>query len=155
MIILLATAYVGNTIAELADMIGVDYAPSVRQQCVFASFFIGGDLGCDRSDLLFAVLANRSGRSLRSGKRFEGKAGLGISATGDTGGLAAGLAAVVPRLSISWIQHGDGFQSYRCLAAYASRQDVDDDRKHDLALDDGYHPVTRHQYYSELNSRAP
>ena len=154
MIILLATAYVANTIAELADMIGVITTPSVGQQRVFASFFIGGDLGGQRSDLLFAVLANRSRRSVCSGEQVGCKAGLGLSATGETGRPAARLAAVVPRLSISWIQHGDGFQSHRCLAAYASRQDVDDDRKHDLAFDDGHYPVTRHQYSPELKGRG-
>ena len=30
--------------------------------------------------------------------------------------------------------------------SFAFRQDADDDRKHDLALDDGHCPVTRHQH---------
>ena len=86
MIILLATAYVGNTIAELADMIGViTLHPSGNNGS--ALFFISGNLGGQRSDLLFAVLANRSGRPLPSSKRLEGKAGLGLSATGETGSL--------------------------------------------------------------------
>jgi hypothetical protein len=79
---------------------------------------------------------------------------MGVSAIADTREPIAWLEAIVPRLSISWLQYGDGFQPHRCLAAYASRQDVDDDRKHDLALDDGYHPVTRYQYHSELTAVA-
>ena len=153
MIILLATAYVANTIAELADMIGViTLHPSGNNAFSLLSSSVAIWVA---NVLAFSLLywqIDRGGPS-RSGEQVERKAGLGLSATGDTRGPAARLAAVVPRLSISWIQHGDGVQSHRCLAAYASRQDVDDDRKHDLAFDDGHHPVTRHQYYSELSSR--
>jgi hypothetical protein len=35
-------------------------------------------------------------------------------------------------------------------AAYASRQDVDDDRKHGLALDVGRYHITRHQRSTQL-----
>ena len=40
------------------------------------------------------------------------------------------------------------------FAAYASRQNADDDLKHDLAVDFGHRAVTRHQYYSELKVRG-
>jgi hypothetical protein len=63
------------------------------------------------------------------------------------------VAAIVPRLSISWIQHGHGVQSHRRFAAYSSRQDVNDDRKHDLALDDGYYLITRYQHHSQLKEQ--
>ena len=154
MIILLATAYVGNTIAELADMIGViTLHPSGNNAFSLLSSSVAIWVA---NVLTFSLLywqIDQGGPYARA-SNSKRKAGLGLSATGETGRPAARLAAVVPRLSISWIQHGDGFQSHRCLAAYASRQDVDDDRKHDLAFDDGHYPVTRHQHYPELNSRA-
>jgi hypothetical protein len=155
MIILLAAAYVANTIAEVADMIEVITLHPSGNNAFFAAFVFGRDLDSQRSDFFFTVLANRWGRAARAGERLKRKAGMGVSAIADTRELIAWLEAIVPRLSISWLQYGDGFQSHRCLAAHPSRQDVDDDRKHDLALDDGHHPVTRHQRYPELTAGMP
>ena len=110
MIILLATAYVANTIAELADMIGViTLHPSGKNAFSLLSSAVAIWVA---NVLIFPCSIGKSIEAARTpGRASQAKAGLGLSATGETGRPAARLAAVVPRLSISWIQHGDGFQS--------------------------------------------
>ena len=103
MIILLAAAYVANTIAELVDMIGV-------------------------------ITLHPSGANPFSL-------------------LSSSVAIWVANVLFFSLLYCDSFQSDRCLAAYASRQDIDDDRKHDLAFDYGHRSVTRHQCYSQLKGR--
>jgi len=118
---------------------------STRRSPTHSRFFLHPlRFGGQRSDLLFAVLGNRSGGPYARASKSSGKAGLGLSATGDTRGPSANWRPLFSTIYIL-IQHGDGVQPHRCPAAYASRQDVDDDRKHDLALDDGHRPVTSHQ----------
>ncbi len=145
LIILLAVAYIANTIVELVDMIGViTLHPSKSNVFSLLSSSVAIWVA---NVLTFSMLywqIDRGGPYARASK-LSVQAGLALSASGNTRGSAARLAAIVPRLSLSWIQHGHGIQSYRCLAADASRQDVDDARKHDLALDAGHHRVTRHQ----------
>jgi hypothetical protein len=145
MIMLSAVAYIANTIVELADMIGIItlHPPESRPISLLSS-----SVAIWMTNVLtfsLAVLANRSGRPIRLGERAAHQAGLALSASGDTRGRATQLAAIFPRLSLSWIQHGDSVQPHRRLAAYPSRQNVDDDREHDLALDDRPRRGTRRQ----------
>ena len=58
MIMLLAVAYVGNTIAELADMIGIIMIHPPETRSVFAALFITCDLGPQHPHVLVVVLAD-------------------------------------------------------------------------------------------------
>ncbi len=64
MILLLGAAYVANTAAELADMIGIItlHPPETRAVSLLSSFAC--DLGHQCTDLLLALLADRSGRPI-------------------------------------------------------------------------------------------
>ena len=144
MIILAAAAYVADVTAELVDMVGlITLHPGTANAFSLLSSSVAI---WTVNVLMFALLYWQIDRGgpLRSSEQVEGKAGLGFSTTFVTRGSADRLAPGVPRLSLSWIQHGHGVQSHRCGAAYASCEDVDDDRKHDLAFDDGCRSVARH-----------
>ncbi len=143
-ILFFAAVYVVNTIVELADMIGVItlHRTGNNAFALLSSAVAIWVVNVLAFSLLYWQI-DRGGPYGRA-RKLSVRAGLGLSATGAPG-LAARLAAIVPRLSLSWIQHRDGFQSHRCLAPHASRQDADGDRKYDLALDVGHRPVARHQ----------
>ena len=144
MIILFAAVYVVNTIVELADMIGVItlHRTGNNAFALLSSVVAIWVMNVLAFSLLYWQIDRGGpyGRALTIARQT----GLGLSATGAPG-LAARLAAIVPRLSLSWIQHSDGFQSHRCLAPHASRQDADGDGKYNLALDVGHRAVARHQ----------
>ena len=144
MIILAAAAYVADVTAELVDLVGlVTLHPGTANAFSLLSSSVAI---WTVNVLMFALLywqIDRGGPYARASKlkvRPDWVFPQPLSPEESADRLAPG----VPRLSLSWIQHGHGVQSHRCGAAYASCEDVDDDRKHDLAFDDGGRSVARH-----------
>ncbi|MGN6733906.1 MAG: hypothetical protein ACTHMB_18340 [Candidatus Binatia bacterium] len=106
-IILLASAYVANTITEMADMIGtITVHPSGGNAFSLLSSSVAIWIA---NVVMFSLLYWQiDGGGPRASNRSEPKTGLGFPTTRGARGPAGELAAIVPRLSISWIQHGDG-----------------------------------------------
>ena len=153
-IVFLALVYGANTLVELADMLGViTLHPSGRNAFSLLSSSVAIWVA---NVLAFSLLywqMDRGGPGARARARAR-QAGLGLPPAGGSRGPAHRLAAAVPRLSVSRLQHGDSVQSRRCHAAHPPCQDADDARKHDLALDDGDRPFARDQCHSELTPGA-
>ena len=126
LIMLFAAAYIVNTTAELADMIGIItlHPPETRQISLLSSSLAIWVTNVLTFSLVYWQIDAR--RAVRPGSRDEREAGLALSAGIGARRRGVGLATDVPRLSVSWIQHRDGVQSYRRRAAHATGQDAND-----------------------------
>ena len=147
-----ALVYVANTLVELSDMLGVTtFHPSGRNAFSLMSSSVAIWVA---NVLAFSLLYWQMDRAARPpAQRYERETGLGIPPARGAGGPARRLAAALPRLPVSCLQHGDVVQSRRCLAAHAPGQDADDGREHDLAPDHGDRPLASDQCASELSLR--
>ena len=106
-IMLFAAAYIVNTTAELADMIGIItlHPPETRQISLLSSSLVIWVTNVLTFSLVYWQI-DRGGPHAR-GEREKRTAGLAFSAGNGVRSHITRLATIVPRLSVSGIQYGN------------------------------------------------